>query len=479
MKTACLSLLSRKLDRSVFGVGHEARPATTRPTLRWVGLYARLSPLLLFVVSPRATAASSLTFPVVDTGQNQSFNDRAAMDLPAEAEAYFGQDANYLTHAAAYRDNGDGTVTDLVTGLMWSQAVDPQKLTPAQAARAADKLTLAGHDDWRLPTIKELYSLVDFRGTTGNAPPETRDEVPASAVPFINTDFFDFRYGDVSQGERYIDAQWVSSTFYAGTVMNRDRAVFGVNFADGRIKGYGLRGPRREKTFYVRYVRGNPSYGENQLIGHDDGTVTDVATGLTWTRIDSDEALTWQDALAYAEQLDLGGHRDWRLPDAKELQSIVDYRRAPDVTQSAAIDPLFGLSQITNEAGQRDWPFYWTSTTLRDGPDSSQAIVICLGRALGMMHGRVLDVHGAGSQRSDSKLGYAMIGHGPQGDAQRGKNYVLCVRGGDVQMVQGGAVDAAVPETVQRADYPERIKVAGIGYAPESRAAMGRRPFWR
>ena len=117
--------------------------------------------------------------------------------------------------------------------------------------------------------------------------------------------------------------------------------MFGVNFADGRIKGYGLRDPRGrgEKTFYVLYVRGNPKYGQNDFDDNGDGTVTDRATGLTWMKRDSghlgagpkgDGAMTWEQALAWAEGLEHAGHSDWRLPNAKELQSIVDYTRSPE-----------------------------------------------------------------------------------------------------------------------------------------------------
>jgi len=64
--------------------------------------------------------------------------------------------------------------------------------------------------------------------------------------------------------------------------------------------------------------------------------------------------MNWQEALAYAEGLTLPSHNDWRLPSAKELQSIVDYTRSPDTTESAAIDPLFKATQIKNEGGQPD-----------------------------------------------------------------------------------------------------------------------------
>lgn len=63
---------------------------------------------------------------------------------------------------ASYTDNGDGTVTDKVTGLMWQQAVPETSYTWPQAVSYCDALTLAGHSDWRLPRRIELVSLVDF-----------------------------------------------------------------------------------------------------------------------------------------------------------------------------------------------------------------------------------------------------------------------------------------------------------------------------
>ena len=56
--------------------------------------------------------------------------------------------------------------------------------------------------------------------------------------------------------------------------------------------------------------------------------------------------------LTYCESLDTAGINDWRLPNVKELQSIVDYSRSPDTSNSAAIDPIFSISTITNEAGR-------------------------------------------------------------------------------------------------------------------------------
>jgi len=401
---------------------------------------------------------------VADTGQDYCYDESKPVTPPKPGGHFFGQDAQYAGAAPSYRDNGDGTITDLVTGLTWSKAVDPRKVNLNEARGIAKSMTLGGHSDWRVPSLKELYSLIDFRGVTGvadGAGPNDFSKLPASSIPYINTDYFDFLYGDTKAGERFIDAQWLSSTPYSGTTMRGMETLFGVNFADGRIKGYGLRGPDgREKRFFARYVRGE-AYGQNDFADNRDGTITDRATGLIWAKADSGRGMTWEEALRFAESLKLGGREDWRLPNAKELQSLVDYSRSPEATSSPAIDPIFETSTITNEAGEKDWPFFWASTTHLDGPNALNAVYLAFGRAIGSMHGQVMDVHGAGAQRSDPKVGDARIGHGPQGDAQRITNYVRCVRGGNVTLVENPTRRESNP-----AKYPNTIRVGGQAKKP-------------
>jgi hypothetical protein len=283
-----------------------------------------------------------------------------------------------------------------------------------------------------LPAIKQLYSLSDFRG---GDPSSYQGSDTSILTPFIDTDYFDFGYGDTSAGERIIDAQYWSSTEYVSTTMGGDATVFGFNFADGRIKGYPRDlGPGGSPMIeYVRCVRGNPDYGVNQFVDNGDGTVTDGATGLMWAQTDSGSGMNWQSALAWVQTKNSEnylGYNDWRLPNAKELQSIVDYTRSPDTTSSAAIDPVFTSTQIDNEAGNDDYPFYWAGTTLASWNGSgSEGVYVAFGRALGYMNGSWLDVHGAGAQRSDPKDGVPNpYGHGPQGDVVRIFNYVRAVR---------------------------------------------------
>ena len=158
--------------------------------------------------------------------------------------------------------------------------------------------------------------------------------------------------------------------------------------------------------------------------------------------------MDWQAALAYCEDARyLAGYDDWRLPNAKELQSLVDYSRAPDATGSAAIDPLFSATPITNEAGQADYAAYWSSTTHLNTRNGANAAYVAFGRALGYMNGWI-DIHGAGAQRSDPKTGDPAAyptGHGPQGDAIRIDNFARCVRAGSVTLDPDGDPTASRP----------------------------------
>jgi hypothetical protein len=391
-----------------------------------------------------STTTLALPYAIVDTGQTITYGDLAEITPPAAGAAYFGQDAQHTGNTPSYTDNGDGTVSDNVTGLMWQQSPDrdgngsidaADKLSYAEALAGAASLTLAGHSDWRLPTIKELYSLINFSGVD----PDPSSLSTTGLTPFLDSGVFGFAYGDTGAGERIIDSQWATSTLYVSTVMFGERAMFGVNFADGRIKGYPadpMPGLGTAKTYYVLYVRGNTAYGVNDFANNGDGTISDRATGLMWARDDSGSAMNWGDALAWIVQKNSEnylGHADWRLPDAKELHSIVDYTRSPDTTASAAIDPLFNVSVITNKAGTTDYPFYWSSTTHLNGQGGGSAVYVAFGEALGYFPDAsntysFIDVHGAGAQRSDPKVGTPSYGNGPQGDVRRVYNHVRAVR---------------------------------------------------
>ncbi len=393
---------------------------------------------LFLALSTTGVFAQSLTYPIVDTDVSDFYDHEAIISAPQAGEAFYGQDAHYQGNQPAYTDNGNGTVSDNVTGLMWQKDMGVKR-TYAEALIVADTMQLAGYTDWRIPTIKELYSLALFTGRCFGT-----DAVDL----FIDTNFFAHPLGDESIGEREIDAQTWTCTPYNGLTMGGDSSIFGYNFVDGRLKAYPKYNPMSgaPTTMYFRMVRGNLSYGVNSFSDNNDGTITDGATGLMWQQTDDGNTHNWEEALAYAENLSLAGHADWRLPNAKELQSIVDYTRGPQASNSAAIDPLFYCTPTFDYYGNAgQYGYYWTSSPLQDGPAPyTDAVYFCFGQANGEMEApagsgnfMLFDAHGAGAQRNDPKAGDTASfpdTFGPQGDVRYVFNYVRCVRNVDTSL---------------------------------------------
>ncbi|HEY9164269.1 MAG TPA: DUF1566 domain-containing protein, partial [Magnetovibrio sp.] len=121
----------------------------------------------------------------------------------------------------------------------------------------------------------------------------------------------------------------------------------------------------------------------------------------------------WPTALAYCESLTLAGHGDWRLPNVKELQSIVDYTK-----NDPALDQRF-----LNQSDRKGW--FWSSTS--HGDNVRMASYVCFGKCTSKDG---IDTHGAGAQRSDPKVGNpaSWTSLGGQEDEVRINNYVRCVR---------------------------------------------------
>lgn len=372
---------------------------------------------VIFWTSP-TTAADSPSYAVTETGQTTCYSNESQIDCPAYGAAFYGQDAQYQGIEPQYRDNGDGTVTDRNTILTWQKAHNAERLRYYAAKDYCSDLMLGGYDDWRLPSIKELYSITDFRGVTG-----TR--------PFIDARVFDIEEPDESVliGDRFqsthsteMMGQTWSSTLYTGNLWDRDEeAAFFFNFLDGRIKSAPTAGHR---GLFYRCVRG-PAYGKNQFMDNGDDTVTDRATGLMWQKADDGRAKEWQAAMTQCEISRLAGFEDWRLPNVKELQSIVDYSR-----HDPALNPVF------EQQDPEGW--FWSSTTF--GDDHREALYVCFGKCVS---DDGIDVHGAGAQRSDPKTGDPRKyrgGRGGQKDQIRIFNYNRCVRG-QAERVAGDTVE--------------------------------------
>jgi hypothetical protein len=161
-----------------------------------------------------------------------------------------GQDGEKQAGAnLAYQDNGDGTVTDLNTGLMWEKQSDngdihdrDQTFTFVNAqshVAALNGATFASYTDWRLPNIRELQSIVDY----------------GVANPAVTSSAF---YTNCFGGCTVLNCSCTAFAHHwsSTTVTNLPGSAFTVNFTDGAGGVFTKSGVGN--LFAVRAVRGGP-----------------------------------------------------------------------------------------------------------------------------------------------------------------------------------------------------------------------------
>ncbi len=308
------------------------------------------------------TEELEIKFVVTDTMQSKFYDaDGNIIEEPELGDSLYGQDAQYQGILPSYSDNGDGTVTDNNTGLMWQQTPETEKMTYDEAIEYVENLELAGYTDWRLPTIKESFSLANMDG-------QLIASDTSLSTPYIDSEYFDFFY---DENRPYTGSYWTSSVTEIPAENEYEEAEknYGFNWADGHLKSYGdgyyLDGTSSGSSIPagVRAVRGEEGiFGVNDFTDNEDGTISDKATGLMWSKQDSgainDEGTileeddenyglgrTWVNTLEWVQtmnEINYLGYSDWRLPNAKELQSIIEY----GITELPAVDTnYFDLSR--------------------------------------------------------------------------------------------------------------------------------------
>ena len=266
----------------------------------------------LFSIIGYAQTVVKTMLRLPDTGQNSSYTNT------------FGEDNDFNINIPFFIINGDGTVTDTITGLMWQQA-DGGEMTIENAVTYCSTLTLAGYTDWRLPNAHESFSILNHQ----NVNPSLDNTVfPTSLAEYWWTS--DRQPNDSSK-------VWVTNG--GGGVGNHPKTE--------TISAGGL------KHFNTRAVRDiHPtSIIPNHFSDNLNGTVTDNLTDLIWQKNSMNDSLTWEDALVKADTMLLAGYNDWRLPNIKELQSI-------NIEQ--IMNPSINTTYFTNIGINK----LWSSTSL-------------------------------------------------------------------------------------------------------------------
>ncbi len=248
-----------------------------------------------------SSVSGSLTLGNICTGQTSCYNASSSMTCPTSSSAdFFGQDAQYAAQGICTPQNftvqtisSQKVVLDNNTGLMWQQTIPTSTYTWANAVSYCENLEYAGYTDWRLPTPKELLTIVDN----------------SRYKPVIDTTYFP------NTPSSYF---WSSSTHAYDT-----NDAWLVDFSYGSVYGNYKTG-----NLYVRCVRGaalpTGSFTSSTIQG--DVIVTDTETGPIWQKTYV-SGKTWQQALSYCESLTYAGYSDWRLPNKNELASLINYEK--------------------------------------------------------------------------------------------------------------------------------------------------------
>jgi len=304
-----------------------------------------------------------------------------------------GSGACPLAPAPGANRNDWGCTRDNVSGLEWevktadggvrdrdrtysnfSPAYDPMRAMGSGVdalgyVKAVNAVGLCGARDWRLPSRMELINLANFGAAPG--------------APALDPRFFPNPSSDPKK-----TVVWTATAFAADA-----HNAWGVDLADGsagddnRSIYYGVRlvrraGPRQaEPTAAASAVHS----GAATALGNA-AEVRDPGTGLVWLRcaegtrwsagacVGTPGAFTWAEALAIARAAGSG----WRLPDIKQLASLVDPGRAA---------PAIDTARFPNAPAS----WFWSATP--SGTDPAYAWYVNFGTGASGPNGYRLDRH--------------------------------------------------------------------------------------
>jgi len=305
-------------------------------------------------------------------------NDGVSDGLPVTGQtaSYGNGDDGYIQAgvewpAPRFTDNGDGTVTDNLTGLMWLKdggcfrknwsgaltaladfSGNPSKYNCAEYS--------GDYSDWRLPNVKEMGSLTNL-GVSNSA-------------AWLNVNGFK----NVKTYSYWASTSYAGNKTYAWVVdLYSGNTSYGWKSGNNYIlpvrsgtSGKSFDVPRTGQTASYGagddgYIQAGVEWPSPRFTDNGDGTVTDNLTGLMWLKDGGCFRKNWGSALTTIRNLNnnpgecpcldyASEYSDWRLPNAKELESLVNY----GISNSASWINTYGFRNAKSS-------YYWSSTTDR------------------------------------------------------------------------------------------------------------------
>lgn len=360
-------------------------------TARFTGVI--LISLALFGCGAIETETAGQNSALARTGQTNCYDKFGFNTICAET----GQDGEYRAGAEwpspRFTDKKDGTIVDRLTGLMWIKDAN----IVGGAIRWEDAASyiktfrgMYGYNDWRIPTANELESLIDA----------------GQIYPAVSTDHL---FANIASG-----GYWSSTSLSnSNEIINLATGEIFVDTRKGQYSYYYILPVRTYsggtiKTFKTGQANcynqdglaisciGTEQDGERQagnswpaprFTDNGKGAVSDNMTGLAWTKSAHPAGISvnWEEAFQVINQMNSGerhnfGHSDWRLPNRRELWSMLDWSG--------------GAPSIPGIFNDRGGVYYWSSTSEEDDPSRAWQV------SFGIFGGEII---------SDSKTGTAIV----------------------------------------------------------------------
>ena len=254
------------------------------------------------------------TYGNICTGQDLCYDNEDYSECHSEEENFFGQDAQYADMGFCAPQNfsidnsveNEKTVIDNNTGLEWQQTFSekissdstgcPEFAACPETTEYCENLIYGGHNDWRVPSINELLSILDI----------------GKHSPSIDTNYF-----PNTPHVYFLSSSYASVSYGNDSGMNY--CVWGLNFYGGLTEFC------PNNNAYVRCVRGEklPLSSLDIFVGSN-GKKSEAMFNSNGTLIwqaYSKSGQTWENSLKYCENLNLAGLVNWRLPNKNELFS--------------------------------------------------------------------------------------------------------------------------------------------------------------
>ena len=359
--------------------------------------------VVLFLSLPAISLGGMVELP--RTGQTTCYDGSGAV-IPCGTT---GQDGATLSGAAwpspRFKDNGDGTITDSLTGLMvlkdgncftaqkWGEALSTVADFNTNPGTYTCKDYTASYKDWYLPNILEIESLVNAEKPDSASWLNSQGFWEVQGVPYWSstTDLNHFnkeaRYVDMSDGAVYRDDKSTTNhkllPVRAGQKNSPDPAYPANLWKTGQTTCYDNTGaeiPCNDTGQDGDKQAGVP-WPSPRFTDNGDGTITDNLNGNIWLKdanciatkypsFDNDGAagdggVTWEHALGFVAGINSGlyadcgaGKDDWRLANRKDFISLQD---------ASQINPVLPPGHLFMNVSQQ----YWTSTTMASSPDAA------------------------------------------------------------------------------------------------------------